>query len=173
MLSDVSNIVQTVGFPLALVGIFLAYREGRNSCDLQAALSVAESFRGRWEGSWRKALDEADGLARKDQAPTGGLREELFNILNWLDGVGWLIESHALTRPRTVLASVAPQVKRAIVVTTPVLEADEAMHEPGYWRGVRALEKVIAGIQSVVADIDQGLPFSYDAHHPADGTTTI
>ena len=145
MLSDVSNIVQIIGFPLALVGIFLAYREGRNSRDLQAAISFAESFRSSWEGTWRKALDKAEDLVRKDQAPTGALREELFNILNWLDSVGWLIESDVLARPRTVLASIAPQVKRAIEVTTPVLEADEAMHEPGYWHGVRTLEKVITG----------------------------
>ena len=144
MLSDASNIVQVVGFPLALIAIFLAYREGRNSRDLQAALSIAESFRGSWEGSWRKALDRAEDLARKGRTPTGELREELFNILNWLDGIGWLIDSDALARPRIVLASIAPQIKRAIEVSTPLLETDEPHHEPGYWRGVRTLERAIS-----------------------------
>jgi hypothetical protein len=144
MIGDVSAIVQIVSFPLALIGIFLAYREGRNSRDLQAALAFAESFRGSWEGSWRKALDKAENLAQRGKEPTGELREELFHMLNWLDGVGCMIDSDILARPQTVLASISPQLKRAVEAAGPVLKDDEAKHRPGYWRGVRTLEKELA-----------------------------
>ena len=72
-------------------------------------------------------------------------------MLNWLDGVGWLIDSDVLARPRTVLASIAPQVKRAIKVITPILEADEERHKSGYWHGVRTLEGALTNFQRVVS----------------------
>lgn len=144
MLGALSNIVQIVGFPLALVAIFLAYREGRNSRDLQAALAINDSFRSSWEKSWRKSLNKTEELTRRGRQPTGEVREELFHLLNWLDGVGCLISADTLARPHTVLASIAPQLRRALTVTAPVLEADERRHEPGYWRGVRTLEKTLS-----------------------------
>jgi hypothetical protein len=147
VLGDVSNIVQIVGFPLALIGVFLAYREGRKSRDLQAALTFADSFRSSWETSWSKALDEAEDLARRGEQPTEELREQLFTMLNWLDWVGWLIDSDVLARPQTVLASIGPQLKRAMGVVMPIMEDDEARHEVGYWHGVRTLERTLVLIE--------------------------
>jgi hypothetical protein len=147
MLGDLSDLVQIVGFPLALAAIFLAYREGRNSRDLQAALAINEAFRGSWEKSWRKTLDKTENLARRGRQPRGEIREDLFHLLNWLDGVGCLTSANTLARPHAVLASIAPQLKRALTVAAPVLEADEKSHQPGYWRGVRTLEKMFAGLE--------------------------
>jgi hypothetical protein len=144
MLSNVSNIVQIVGFLLALIGIFFAYREGRNSRDLQAALAFADSFRNSWEVSWRNALQKTEDLARRGKKPRGNLRQELYNMLNWLDVLGHMIDSDLLARPQTVLASISPQLKRAIKVASPMLETDEGIHGPEYWRGVRVLQNSLA-----------------------------
>jgi hypothetical protein len=143
MLGDVSDIVQIVGFPLAFLAIFISYREGRNSRDLQAALAINESFRNSWEKSWRIALVKTEGLALKGRKPRGQVWEELFHLLNWLDGVGCLIIADTLARPDVVLASITPQLNRALKVLSPLLEADEENHEPGYWRGVRTLQRVL------------------------------
>jgi hypothetical protein len=64
VLNNASNIVQIVGFPLALLGLLFAWREGRNSRDLQAALALADSFRSGWEASWREALMTAEKLTK-------------------------------------------------------------------------------------------------------------
>jgi hypothetical protein len=144
VLGNLSDIVQLVGFPIALIAIFLAYREGRNSRDLQAALTLTESFRGSWEKSWRKALDKLEDLAEKGREPVGDLREDIFDMLNWLDGVGCLIEADMLARPHRVLATINPQLIRAIRVTAPILQADELVQAPGYWHGVRTLERALS-----------------------------
>ena len=95
------------------------------------------------EASWAKALDEAESQGL-DREPAGDLREQLFNLLNWLDWVGWLIEADVLARPQVVLSSIAPQLRRALAILTPIMLADQRRHEPGYWHGVTALKYAIA-----------------------------
>jgi hypothetical protein len=143
MLGDISDLVQLVSFPLALVGIFLAYREGRNSRDLQAALTFADSFGTGWERSWRRVLMQTEELTRRGEQPTEELAEELLNLLNWLDVIGWLIDSRVLARPQTVLASMSPQLRRALQVASPLIESGEARYGPKYWYGVRTLERTL------------------------------
>jgi hypothetical protein len=144
VLNNASNIVQIVGFPLALVGLLLAWREGRNSRDLQAALALADSFRSGWETNWRKALTTAEELTNKGEELPEEIREELRKMLNWLDWAGRLIYSGTLARPKNVLASIDPQLKRIIRVTAPIIKGDEERHDKEYWRGVRTLEKVFS-----------------------------
>jgi hypothetical protein len=144
VLGKVADLVQIVGLPMAIVAIVVAYREGRRSRDLQAALAFAESFRVGWEGSWGKALDDAENLAKEAEVPAGDLREQLFSLLNWLDWVGWLIDTDVLARPHIVLSSIVPQLRRALVIVLPVMEADEGRHEPGYWHGVSVLNQALA-----------------------------
>ena len=143
MLNNVSNIVQIVGFTLAFIGLFLAWREGRNSRDLQAALALADSFRSGWETDWRKALMTAEELDKRGVKPPEEIRKELRQMLNWLDWAGWLIYSGTLARPKTVLSSINPQLKRIIQVAAPIIKDDEARHDEEYWRGVRTLERVL------------------------------
>jgi len=129
VLNNVSNIVQIVGFTLAFIGLFLAWREGRNSRDLQAALALA--------------LMTAEELDKRGVKPPEEIRKELRQMLNWLDWAGWLIYSGTLARPKTVLASINPQLQRIIQVAAPIIKDDEARHDEEYWRGVRTLERVL------------------------------
>jgi hypothetical protein len=143
MLGDIADLVQMIGLPIAIVIVLLAYRESRKSRDLQAALAFSDAFRASWETSWDSTLQQTEELARRDEQPTGELREQLFSILNWLDWVGSLIGGDVLARPQVVLSSILPQLRRALLIIEPILTDDEARHEPGYWRGVRILQRAL------------------------------
>jgi hypothetical protein len=162
MLGDISNIVQVVGLPLAIIAIFFAYREGRNSRDLQAALTFSDSFRTSWEASWRKALRELqEHTAKGDELPQE-MREEVYNMLNWLDWVGWLIHSETLARPNHVLGSIAPVLVHILDVTAPVVAADEEINGTEWWHGVRILEHSLKGTH----DLQSRLPRSFHPVRP-------
>jgi hypothetical protein len=45
MLSYIADLIQAIGLPIAGLAVLLAYREGRRSRDLQAALAFSDSFR--------------------------------------------------------------------------------------------------------------------------------
>lgn len=143
MLGDIADLVQIIGLPIAIVAVLLAYREGRRSRDLQAALAFSDTFRASWETSWDSTLQQAEELARRDEQSAGELREQLFSILNWLDWVGSLIAGGVLARPQVVLSSILPQLRRALRIIEPILTDDEARHEPGYWRGVRIMQQTL------------------------------
>lgn len=119
---------------VAIVAVLLAYREGRRSRDLQAALAFSDTFKASWETSWDSTLQQAEELARRNEQPAGKLREQLFSIPNWLDWVGSLIAGDVLARPQVVLSSILPQLRRALRIIEPILTDDEARHEPGCWR---------------------------------------
>jgi len=140
MLADISNVVQIVGLPLALIAILLAYREGRHSRDLQAALTFSESFRASWEMSWRKTLQELEERTAKGEELPPELSQEVQNMLNWFDWVGWLIHSDVLARPNHVLGSIAPVLRRVLEATQPIIAAGEEANGPQWWHGVRILE---------------------------------
>ena len=62
MLETIGLIVQLVGVPLALIGLWLSSRSAARSQDLQVILSFVESLREKWEGSWADLLDRIDAL---------------------------------------------------------------------------------------------------------------
>lgn len=143
MLTNVSDIVQIIGFSLALVAIFLAYREGRNSRDLQAALTFADSFSERWSAKWRNAIFQTEALQRKGLEPSEELTETLWDMMNWLDTVGWMIDSQMLARPGRVLGSIKPTIRRILKVVTPIMVAQEVANGPAHWHGLRVLERAL------------------------------
>jgi hypothetical protein len=139
VLSGISEIVSIVGFPLALMGIFLAYRDGRNSRDLEAALTFSDAFTDRWSSDWRDAVMEIDSLQRRGAPLTEDLGDTLVDIINWLDSVGLMIDSHLLARPNRVLSPIKPSISKMFIPIMPIIAASEVSDRPDRWRGVRIL----------------------------------
>lgn len=139
MLNDIGDLVQIIGFPLAIVTILLASRDGRNSRDLQAALACSESFLNAQDSNWRDVLNQVEHLSRKGRTPSGHLEEQFLNMLNWLDALGRIIDARMIARPRKVLASISPSVLRILKAATPLVLADDTTYGLEFWRGLRAL----------------------------------
>lgn len=144
MLNEVADIVTIVGFPLAFIGISLAYREGRNSRDLEAALDISESFLSKFFFTWRHTVREREKLLRGEPVQEDELTDTLLNIINWLDTVGFMIDSHLLARPERVLPSMARTLRLMLEDLRPILEAYEHRDGPERWHGVRVLEQAVS-----------------------------
>lgn len=145
MLAAISEIVSIVGFTLALIGISLAYREGRTSRDLQAALAFSNAISNGWYSDWSDTMMQMGELRRKGIPVTEELGDALVNSLNQLDSVGLMIESHLLARPKRVLAPIIPYISRMVnnIDTKSIIAAAEASDSPDRWRGVRILDQAL------------------------------
>jgi hypothetical protein len=143
MLSGIAAIVSIVGFPLALVGIFLAYRDGSNSRDLEAALAFSDAFTDRWSSDWRNVVLEIENRQRSGAPLTEDVGDALVDIINWLDSVGLMIDSHLLARPSRVLSPIKPSISKMFNVIEPIIADSEVSDRPGRWRGVRILGRAL------------------------------
>lgn len=140
MLSGIAEIITIVGFPLALAGILLAYRDGRNSRDLDTALVIADSFTDRWSSEVALAVAAmADSQQRGVSPPTEKV-DAVIHGLDWLDSVGLIIGSPLLARKDQVVSPIKPGLIRtlksvAFIITTP----QGRKRWPGVWVLVRSL----------------------------------
>lgn len=161
-METITQLVTIFTLPLALWGLYLNSRDAKNARTLEAAIAFSDAFRSRWESEWRQALKEAEACRAANQKIPAELDDRLLNLLNWLDWVGYLVQSKALAKPEPILHSIAPQILRAVRVLAPILERGEQQHGTEYWSGVRALESLLAATRGQTLPIvrpRRGSPF--------------
>ncbi|MEL6526378.1 MAG: hypothetical protein AAFQ07_11780, partial [Chloroflexota bacterium] len=69
------------------------------------------------------------------------LKTELTYILNWLDWLGYLVESRAFKNPYVLYNTLGFQLRRVINLSQRKIEFDTRKHGVGYWGGVEYLSK--------------------------------
>jgi hypothetical protein len=133
--------VQLLGFPIAALSIYLAYRSYKSSRDVQVALSLSESFRTRWEEGWRKSLNAIAEAQETDKKSDPSHEEQLTNMLNWIDWVGRLMETGVLPKNMTLLATIEAPLVRAIQISRSRIEKDIADKGPNHWKGILTIAR--------------------------------
>jgi hypothetical protein len=140
---EVADIVTLIGLPLALVGIGVAIaglifagREGRNSRDLEASLSISEAFVGKWFIDWRNLIRESMKVRAGIPIDEDALADGYKSFAHWLNAVGLMVDSRLLARPERVLASMAPTITQMLEITKPMVAAWEGQDGLQHWRGV-------------------------------------
>lgn len=134
LILEVFALVATlIGFAVAILQIYLGRREARASRDLEVTLSLSESFRTRWERSWRRVLRR---LEAGEEGPSTEDEDEFLNMLNWVDWLGNLIDRGLLHQEGVVLDAIGPQVRRMLELGRPILRHDVERHGWSYWKGL-------------------------------------
>jgi hypothetical protein len=166
MLSTLGELVQVVGLPIALFALYFGQRDARRSRDLQTALSLIESFRTRWEGTWRDAITTAERSAKNGDPADAATRTEFLNMLNWIDWLGSLIETRALGRPDPLILTLQPQLRRILELAEPVLRDDTRALSADNWIGVGRVRRILdrKAISTPPRTADAMRPAATDAH---------
>ena len=138
-LNAIATFVQIFGLPIAIAGIWLSMRNASRSHDVQVILSFVDSFRAKWEGGWADTLErlEASPFENADASDVKQLRF----MLNWIDWVGRLAQSHVLNNEDVILSSLKPSLQRAIDLAKPMLQADAEKNGAEFWAGVTYVSK--------------------------------
>ncbi len=134
LLEAVALVATSVGFVLGLYQVYMGRAEAQTARDLEITLSLSESFRNKWETSWRRSLKEL--TARSAAGEIDGSEEELANMLNWIDWLGNLIDNRHLKNVDVILGAIGPQMRAMMEVGRPVIEQETRDQGPEYWRGL-------------------------------------
>lgn len=141
-ISTIAQLVSLFGVPVALIGLWLTSRHNANARDLQVVLNLGEAFRLRWETKWRDLLIEIENTPEDERSTLGSdRRNDLDDLLNWIDWLGTIILTKMMKRPEAIFATLGPQLKRAIKLSEPFLAEDEASGGSEYWAGVRFIQR--------------------------------
>ena len=138
ILELVALAVQIISFPVVAWSIYWARKEARAARDLQIALNLSESFRTRWEGGWSDALYEVKQAlqeSKSDEVPRR-YKDPLFQMLNWIDWLGVLINRKSLSEKGIIFDSIGPQFVEIINISRPLLKPYFEKHGPNYWGGL-------------------------------------
>jgi len=141
--------VQIISLPVAALSIYLAHRSAKNAREIELELHLAENFRLRWEASWRRILSEIDSLSasggsaasetRKGSAEqhlSGEQKEELFNMLNWLDWIGRLMQNRRIPGGMVTFSTLQPQLARIVCSSQVIVEAHTRAKGRTFWSGL-------------------------------------
>lgn len=151
-LGDWASIIAIIGFPLAIIAVLIAYREGRNSRDLASSISISEAFL-RYLPVWRGAVELLQPVSTNTATSQ---QKDLFtgsaiDILNWLNTIGIMIETHLLARPNLVLGPELRTFRQMLdfyIRHTKMLEGFEVSHGAEAWLGVRVLDRTVSKLMS-------------------------
>lgn len=138
MLEIIALIVQVVGFPVAIWALCVSKNASTRSRDLQVALALSENFRAKWEAEWRDALDtiaKSQACSRSYIVPAE-FERSLWQMLNWLDWVGVLVETRHLSKFRVLSGSLAPQFIQILSAGRLLIAEDVSNQGKGHWQGV-------------------------------------
>lgn len=152
MLEHIASATTIVGFVVAFFAVRIAYREGRNSRDLAASISISESFL-RYLPLWRQVRDQLKAVSTQEASPELGtlFTHPVLDVLNWLNAIGNMIDSRLLARPKLVLA---PEIRtlqnmlNLFIRDTETLKGFEDRDGAKYWRGVRVLDRTVSELTS-------------------------
>jgi hypothetical protein len=143
MLDNIALIVQIIGFPLALIGLYAAQRDSRRARDLQTMLTLAEAFRYQWESYGRSVVASVEASVAKSDPVDPEVREKLVNLLNWISWFGVLSETRALSQSEVVIKLLGPQLSRILRIGDFIVRQDALVHGPQYWSSLDVVRRML------------------------------
>ena len=138
---SVDSLTIAIGVLTLIVGVvnsIYTNRQTIRSHHLQIILTLSESFRSKWESGWAEVLDElgADHVSPRTEAIPADHRADVSYMLNWVDWLGAMKTSGALSDLGILTSSIGIPIKRIINAGYPVLKQDTERHGADYWRNL-------------------------------------
>lgn len=117
-------LVTIFGFPLTALTIWFNGRHANRSRDVAIVSNFVNRFHDKWSSDWR-AIVEGSGI--RDQLD----KNKLYDMLNWIDWLGILIQRDVFSDPSLFLNSIEPTLRKAIGLTKDELDKDGKNCWPG------------------------------------------
>lgn len=114
--------------------MYLGRNEARRARDLEVTLTLSDSFRTKWENGWRHTLRQLEQDPRRTLSTEE--QDELFNMLNWVDWLGNLMDCGHLSKNGAMLDSIGPQIRTMLEIGSDMIAADTRQHGREYWKGL-------------------------------------
>ena len=128
ILEVLTAFVTIIGLPLAVYSIIANGRNAQRSLDLQIVSNFANRFQDRWASEWRAIVDKNVPLSQiQDHAE----KSKFYDMLNWMDWLGILIEKKAFSDPSLMLKSIDSTVRKIIYLARDELNKDGKVEWPG------------------------------------------
>lgn len=145
-----SLIAQIISFPIVALSIYLTQVESKQGRDVEIALTLAESFRSRWETGWQTTLREVSTKTEFTQPVLVPVLyqeycehyyEPIVYMLNWVDWVGIFMTTESLTNEEVVFGSLQMQFEQIINAGRPIIQWGVDEKGLGYWKGILTVGK--------------------------------
>ena len=138
---SVESLTISIGVLTLIVGVINSIYTNKQtikSQHLQIILTISESFRNKWEENWKEILDglEVDHISpRTKDIPPQNI-DNISYMLNWVDWMGAMKTSGALSELEILTSSIGIPIKRIINAGYPILKHDTEKHGVDYWKNL-------------------------------------
>ena len=121
---------------VAVIQLRVNQKQFQSSRDLEISLNMIESFRVRWETSWRVAFREIKSVFSENEEIKGEHLDDLLNMLNWADWLGNLIAREQLRNHQIIFDAVGTQLEDMLRVGRKKITDDCKKRGIDYWQGL-------------------------------------
>lgn len=139
--APISFLVQIIGIPIALIGLFVSARSSAKSRNLTILISLIDKFQQKWEHSWDETLRAIELKKTAGDDLTDSEVKELRYMLNWIDWLGNMKTRKVLSEEGVILDSLAPALERIIMNGASIIQHDIKTHGSDYWSGLLVVAK--------------------------------
>lgn len=129
LIDVISKAVTIITLPVAVFTIWYNGRMAQKAIDLQIVANFSKQFHENWTTKWR-SITEAG--VRLDEIEIEELKYDYFDMLNWIDWIGTLIEQKSFSDPKIMLKSISPILKKVIILSSRTLNSEGKQE----WSGV-------------------------------------
>ena len=132
-----------IGVVLAVFQLYLNQKQTQRSRDLEISLNMIETFRVRWENSWRVVFRKIESEFSENEKIKEENLDDLLNMLNWAHWLGNLIGQKHLKNKQLIFDAVGPQLKDMLRVGRAKITDDIEKHGIKYWGGLVTIGKLL------------------------------
>jgi len=138
-----ASMATAIGVVLAVFQLYSNQKQAQRSRDLEISLNMIETFRVRWENSWRVVFRKiASEFSENEKIKEENL-DDLLNMLNWAHWLGNLIGQKHLKNKQLIFDAVGPQLKDMLRVGRAKIIDDIEKHGIKYWGGLVTIGKLL------------------------------
>ena len=132
-----------IGVVLAVFQLYLNQKQTQRSRDLEISLNMIETFRVRWENSWRVVFRKIESEFSANEKIKEENLDDLLNMLNWAHWLGNLIGRKHLKNKQLIFDAVGPQLEDMLRVGRAKITDDIEEKGIEYWNGLITIGKLL------------------------------
>lgn len=140
----VASLATAIGVVLAVIQLHFNQKQAQRARDLEISLSMIETFRVRWENSWRVVFRKIELEFLENKRISDENLDELLNMLNWANWLGNLIAQEQLKNKQLIFDAVGPQLKDMLRVGQKKILEDSKKYGIDYWKGLLTVGKLLS-----------------------------
>jgi hypothetical protein len=138
-----ASMATAIGVVLAVFQLHVSQKQAQIARDLEISLNMIETFRIRWENSWRVVLQKIAAEFSENERITDENLDDLLNMLNWADWLGNLIAHEHLKNKQLIFDALRPQLKEMLRLGRGQIVNDSKEHGIDYWSGLITVGRML------------------------------